>query len=80
MASFGETVAGNVRAERARRKWTQADLGERLGVSAAAVSDLETGRRRVLADDLPMLCAAFDISLAQLAYQADPADRRALRL
>jgi hypothetical protein len=34
----------------------------------------------VTADDLPLLCAAFEISLAQLMFGADPVDLTKLRL
>jgi transcriptional regulator with XRE-family HTH domain len=73
-------IRRNVRAERARRSWRQADLAEQMGWTTAVVSDLETGRRNVWATDLPRLCAAFDISLAKLLDGADKDDLRHLRL
>ena len=74
-------LARNVRAERARRGWRQVDLAARLdGWTADTVSDLETGRRAPLLDDLPRLCRVFNIGLAKLLDGADPADVQALRL
>lgn len=80
MATVGEVIAANVRAERARRRWTQAQLAERLGWSTTKVGDLESGRRRVLADYLPELCRVFDVSLDVLMVGAEVRDVQALRL
>lgn len=78
--SLGDHIAANVRAERARRRWSQADLAERLGWARSTVGDLESGRRKVTADDLPVLCLAFDVPLSDLARGADPSDLDALGL
>jgi transcriptional regulator with XRE-family HTH domain len=77
---FSDVIAANVRAERARRRWRQADLAERLGWSNVTVSDLEIGRRGVSANDLPKLCRAFGVHLDQLTHGADPDDLDALGL
>lgn len=80
MPSLGDHVAANVRAERARRRWSQEELGERLGWHRSTVGDLEGGRRRVTADDLIPLCRAFGIPLRELAHGVPEADLRALGL
>ena len=80
MAEFAHVIAANVRAERGRRHWRQVDLAQRLGCSNQTVSDLENGKRAVLASDLPNLCKAFGITLAKLADGADPGDLTALGL
>ena len=80
MASAGSIVAANVRAERGRRRWLQRDLAERLGWSRQTVGDLESGKRRVTMDDMPALCAAFDVTLARLLDGAEPEDLRRLGL
>ncbi len=67
MAPIGDVIAANVRAERARRRWTQAELGERVGWPRSSVSDVESGRRKLTADDLVALCAAFEVTLIKLA-------------
>jgi transcriptional regulator with XRE-family HTH domain len=67
----------------ARRTWLQLDQGqlaERLGWARQTVSDLERGRRRVMAADLPPLCRALECDLAELARGADAADLGALGL
>lgn len=80
MASLGDHIAANVRGERARRKWTQADLAERLGWSRSTVGDVESGRRKVIADDLPALCRAFGMPLSELVRGTDPEHLRRLGL
>jgi transcriptional regulator with XRE-family HTH domain len=78
--SLTDTVARNIAAERARRRWKQSDLAERLGIAASTVGSYETGTRRVGIDDLPALCKVFDITLAKLLDGADPDDLRLLGL
>jgi transcriptional regulator with XRE-family HTH domain len=80
MASIGDVVARNVRVERVRRRWRQADLAEHLGWSMTKVSDIEAGKRRVSADQLVELCAAFKIPLVRLLDEADPEDLHTLGL
>lgn len=67
----------------ARRTWLQldqAELAERLGWARQTVSDLERGRRRLYAADLPLLCRALECDLAELARGAGDDDLRALGL
>jgi transcriptional regulator with XRE-family HTH domain len=78
--TLSDVVARNIAAERARRRWKQADLAERLGVAESTVGSYETGGRRVNLDMLPDFCRAFDISLAKLLDGADPGDLAALRI
>lgn len=80
MPTIGAVIAASVRAERAFHGWSQRELADRLGWSTGMVSDLETGQRKVLADDLPQLCAAFGITLGQLVARAEADDVRALGL
>lgn len=80
MAALEDVIAANVRGHRARLKLTQRQLGERLGIAGDTVSDIETGRRTISANDLPRLCAALDITFAELVQRADPGDLRALGL
>jgi transcriptional regulator with XRE-family HTH domain len=83
MASLGAHIARNVAAERSRRRWDQATLAAKIGAegwSRSTVSNLELGKRKVTADDLPLLCEAFQISLFQLMHGVDPSDLDKLRL
>ncbi len=67
-----------MRAERARRGWTQEELAAQLGWSRAAVSSVESERRRLAVDDLPVVCAAFGLGLTDLLDGLDDDLRRAL--
>jgi len=79
----GTHIARNVAAERTRRAWDQTTLAKRIGAkgwSRSTVSNLELGKRKVTADDLPLLCGVFEISLQQLIFGADQADLTKFRL
>lgn len=78
MPDFADYLARNVAAERARRRWRQADLAVRLGWSISTVSDLENGKRVLTANDLPLLCRVFGIKLWKLADGAAEEDLDAL--
>jgi transcriptional regulator with XRE-family HTH domain len=76
----GRLATANVRAERARRRWSQSHLGALLGTSQTAVSQIEAGRRKLSMDDLISLCAALQVPLAQLLLGADHRQLQALGL
>lgn len=78
MPDLATVVAASVRGERSRRRWRQQDLADRMRWSQATVSDIEAGKRVVTVADLVGLCAALEISLADLFRGADPDDLRTL--
>jgi transcriptional regulator with XRE-family HTH domain len=80
MPDLATVVAVNIRAERARRRWRQKDLAERLGWSQATVSEVEAGKRAVNVGDLPLLCQAMGITLSDLFKGADSSEIRAMGL
>lgn len=80
VAELGHVIAANVRAERARRHWRQADLAARLGWDTGTVGHIETGRRDVRATDLPALCRAFGVGLDVLFFGANEDDAHAMCL
>lgn len=80
MPALSAVVARTIAAERARRGWTQQELGDLIGVSRASVGAMENGQRGISLDMLPKLCEVFGIGLAELLRQADATDRRAMRL
>ena len=73
-------IARNVRAERARAGITQADLAARLGWSQQKVGSLETGARRLYADELPDLALALGVPLRALLVGIPVSDVEALGL
>jgi transcriptional regulator with XRE-family HTH domain len=80
MPDLGAVVANNVRAERARLGWRQRELAERTGWSTDVVSDIETGKRRIGMEDVPVLCRALGVPLARLLVGADTDDLRVMGL
>jgi transcriptional regulator with XRE-family HTH domain len=80
VADLGYVVARNVRAERARLGLHQRDLAARLGWVQVTVSALETGKRAVTIGEMPALCDALGVTLADLVRGADPDDLRKMGL
>lgn len=80
MVSLDDVIASNLRGERARRRWTQADLAERLGWPERRVMSTEVGRRSLRPSELAAVCRILDVTLLELARGADEADLRALGL
>lgn len=66
VTGLSAVVADNVRAERARRRLSQAELADRLGWAPSAVSQLEQRRRDVSLGDAVALCRALGVPLAVL--------------
>ena len=69
-------IADRLKLEREARGWSLADLAERSGVRAAAISKIERGESSPTAGLLVRLADAFDLTLAGLVARAeDGADR-----
>lgn len=64
--SLADVVVANVRAEIARRRWTQSQAAVRLGLSQQALSDRLTGRSRVSIDELGRIADALRLDPADL--------------
>jgi transcriptional regulator with XRE-family HTH domain len=67
-----EIYSAAIRAERARRGWSQEELARRAGVPRSEVSDLELGRRRAFIGDLVPYCEAFGVGLDVLLSGDQP--------
>jgi transcriptional regulator with XRE-family HTH domain len=80
MLPWSAYVARNVRAERGRQHFTQAQLAARvmelsadLGIvvspawTNSTVSEIESGARQLRLDDLPLLCVALKVDLLELS-------------
>lgn len=78
--SLGDHFANAVRAERARRRITQAQLAASVGWAPSTLADLEGGRRQVRLDDVPLLCDALGVGMLRLLADADSADLAKLQL
>jgi len=71
--------SASIRAERARRGWSQAELASRAGVPRSEVADLELARRRAFVGDLVPYCEAFGVGLDVLLSGDHPDAVRARR-
>lgn len=71
-------LARNVAAERVRRRWTQAELAAKLGVSRGTLGGWEAGSRQIGVDWLLPLCEALDVPLSKLLDGLEPADQARL--
>ncbi len=59
-------LGARVRALRKERRWSQADLGDHLGMDRGHVSEIECGKRMVSLDTLQTLAEGFDITMSAL--------------
>lgn len=75
--TFNESVAREVRAEMARRRWGQHAMAARLGWSQAFLSRRLTGRTPFSTHDLEKVAAALEVPVAQLIQPAHPAGQAA---
>src|SRR6185436_17136245 len=67
-------VAAKVRELRKARRWTQAELGKRLGLSQARLSEIEGGDGSFTAEQLLTLLALFNVSLSEFVPDGDVED------
>lgn len=70
----GPELAERIRQERTYVGLSQADVAEALGIPRAAVSALETGKRRVSGLELGRLAELFGTSVDRLLGRDIPAD------
>jgi transcriptional regulator with XRE-family HTH domain len=70
----GPDLADRIRKERTYVGLSQADVAEALGISRAAVSALETGKRRVTGLELGRMAELFGTSVDRLLGRDVPAD------
>lgn len=70
----GPELAERIRQERAYVGLSQADVAEALGIPRAAVSALETGKRRVSGLELGRLAELFGTSVDRLLGREVPSD------
>ena len=66
MESLGTQVAANVRAEMARQRKRQADLGEMLGLTQGAVSKRMSGTVALDVDELGKIATFLGVDVATL--------------
>lgn len=77
MSSFGQFL----RAEREKRKWTQSEFGEKIGLNISAVSRIENESQRFAKSKLKALSELFQIDdqVMKDLYFADKFAREAFQ-
>lgn len=73
-------VARAIAAERVRRGWTQADLAARLAWTKSTVHRAEAGERGIDLDELPDICEALGVTVADLLREAPESELRKMGL
>jgi Predicted transcriptional regulators len=63
MPSIREEIAKNIRFHRKKNDYTQKDLAKKLGVTASAISNWETGDNSIDIDTLVLICDLFQVTL-----------------
>ena len=56
---------------RTNQRWTQAELGEMLGMKPMTVSRLESGQRPISIDELALIAKTFGLTCAELISVID---------
>ncbi|HNE28282.1 MAG: helix-turn-helix transcriptional regulator [Saprospiraceae bacterium] len=69
MASFTSELLLKIRSLRARRKLSQTELADHLGISQPAYSKIEAGETDIKLSHLESISTALDIPLDQLIVQ-----------
>jgi transcriptional regulator with XRE-family HTH domain len=64
-------LSSNIRLLRHRRKWSQADLADKAGISITFLSDIERGNKWPFPETLSSLAEAFDIDVYKLFKPED---------
>jgi transcriptional regulator with XRE-family HTH domain len=68
---LSDGIARRIRAERAQREWSLAELAQRSGVSKAMLSAIERGETSPTAMLLVRIAAAFGVTLSALIARAE---------
>jgi transcriptional regulator with XRE-family HTH domain len=71
------TFADNLRAERARRQFTLADLSDRTGISRATLSRFENGTQQPRLDQITAIAKALGVDMADLLPDSSAATAHA---
>ncbi len=70
-SNIDETIGRNIRMRRTLHGWTQADMGEKLGISHQQVQKYETGTNALRPALLKRLAELFNCSIYDLLYNCE---------
>ncbi|MCI1984917.1 MAG: helix-turn-helix transcriptional regulator [Bifidobacteriaceae bacterium] len=75
---FEEALSGELRAERARRNMTEAQIAQRLGIHRVSVSRYLSGVRHIPISVFAELCQILDVDTLEIVSRAEIAARKAM--
>ena len=76
MPTFSENVGEVIKRKRKRYRFTQTELGGRIGVSGSYISSLETGQASPRLEELESLATQFHTTALDLIHEAVSFDAR----
>ena len=68
MSKLNKVIGENIRILRTASKMTQTELGKKLGVSHANISDIEHGKTKLSAENLCKLTKIFNFYTSDIFY------------
>jgi len=77
---FRDIVRGNIKRYRYYRKWTQAELAEKIGISINFLSDIENGKRWISPANMVKFAAVLNIEPFELFKPADTPSQTVINL
>ena len=75
MAELRNVVGKNIKTIRKAKKWTQAQLAEKVGVEPVSIARIETGLNFPKEENLISIAEALNVSVADL-FAAKEADKK----
>lgn len=80
MVKLSDVIPNRVRALRAEKGWSLADLAERAGTTRSQIQKLETSQRRLDFEWVSRLAKAFEISEQELIWQTVGTPSQGIRM
>ncbi len=71
MASLRKTVGKNIKRIRKLKKWTQADLAEKIGIEPVSVARIETGLNFPKEENLTAIARHLNVEVSDLFVDRD---------
>ncbi|WP_420243665.1 helix-turn-helix domain-containing protein [Roseiterribacter gracilis] len=63
---FYQRMGSRIREQREKKGLTQGELAEKLSLSRTSLTSIETGKQRVLVDQLDRIATALDVPVTKL--------------
>lgn len=69
--NFYSMVGGNIKEARVRKRVTQSDLGNELGLTRSSIANVEAGRQRAQLHNIVQIATALQVSIEWLVPTPD---------